>query len=249
MTSTLEVLFSPTEYQARRAAGFGGTVCVVFDVLRATSVMLTGLAHGAKGFIPVEEISEAIALRARHPDALLAGERAGLRITAAQSGGVDFDLGNSPREYTPEKVRDRIIVTATTNGTRALRACASADVVAVASFLNLAATAKWIAGLSPRRVALICAGTAEAVALEDVLGAGALCAALNWPAADDSAVLARQAFLKAETDLAATVAMARNARRLLADADLREDVPLCLRRDVYDFAAGVGNDGVVRKLD
>ena len=32
--------------------------------------------------------------------ALLAGERDGLRIRAAQTGGVDFDLGNSPREFT-----------------------------------------------------------------------------------------------------------------------------------------------------
>ena len=54
MVSTIEVLFSPAEYQARRDGGFAGSVCVVFDVLRATSVMLTGLANGAKGFVPVE---------------------------------------------------------------------------------------------------------------------------------------------------------------------------------------------------
>src|SRR6185436_6382572 len=96
MASTVEVLFSPAEYQAHRNGGFANSVCVVFDVLRATSVMVTGLANGVTGFVPVEEIPEAIRAKARYPDALLAGERDGLRITAAQSGGVEFDLGNSP---------------------------------------------------------------------------------------------------------------------------------------------------------
>ena len=50
----------------------------------------------------------------------------GVRILAAQTGGVDFDLGNSPREFTPDKVRGRTIASTTTNGTRALRACAQA---------------------------------------------------------------------------------------------------------------------------
>ncbi len=51
---------------------------------------------------------------------LLGGERNGVRISA---GGIDFDLGNSPREYTPEKVRGekvrgKTIDSTTTNGTR-----------------------------------------------------------------------------------------------------------------------------------
>src|SRR5262245_30548859 len=169
MASTIEVLFGPTEYQARHAEGFATSVCVVFDVLRATSVMVTGLANGAAGFIPAEEIDGAIQLRRKYPNALLAGERNGLRITAAQSGGAEFDLGNSPREYTANQVGGRTIISTTTNGTRALRACASAQKVAVSSFLNLSATARWLRHLSPECITLVCAGTGEFVALEDVL--------------------------------------------------------------------------------
>ena len=114
-------------------------------------------------------------MRQKQPDVLLGGERDGVRIRAAQTGGVDFDLGNSPREYTPEKVRGKTIVSTTTNGTRALRAGAGAKTVLAASFLNLTATAEFLRQLSPAHVVLVCAGTRENTALEDVLAAGALC--------------------------------------------------------------------------
>jgi len=247
MVSTLEVLFSPAEYQARRNGGFAGTVCVVIDVLRATSVMLTGLSNGAKGFVPAGEISEALALRAQFPGALLAGERDGLRITAAQTGGVEFDLGNSPRESVPERVRDRTIISTTTNGTRALRACASARTVAVASFLNLTATAAWLNQGSPERVALVCAGTADFAALEDILCAGALCDVLSARTLEDSAIIAREAYRKVQANLSAAVASSRNGRRLLANPELQADVELCLRRDTCDFVAVLGADGAVRR--
>lgn len=249
MSSTFEVLFGPAEYQARRNGGFIGSVCVVFDVLRATSVMLTGLANGAAGFIPVEEISGAIAMRTKYPGALLAGERDGLRITAAQSGGVGFDLGNSPREYLPGRVEGRTIISTTTNGTRALRACASAKRVAVCSFLNLSATAQWLSGLNPQRVVLVCAGTAEFPALEDILCAGALCEIATGVVLDDSAEVARRTYIQGQGNLIGAVAAARNASRLLANTELRDDVEWCLRRDVYKFAAILGDDGVVRRAE
>jgi 2-phosphosulfolactate phosphatase len=220
---------------------------VVFDVLRATSVMLTGLANGARGFIPVAEIDEALALRGEYPEALLAGERGGWRITAAQTGGVEFDLGNSPREYTADRVRERMIIATTTNGTRALRACAAAPAAAVGSFLNLAATAEWLRRTSPPSIALLCAGTAEFLALEDVLGAGALCDLLPEFAADDSADVARRAYRHAQADLLGAIAHSRNGRRLLAQPDLQADVALCLRRDACDFVATMDRAGVVRK--
>ena len=62
----------------------------------------------------------------RSPGLLLAGERNGLLIDSAQTGGAPFDFGNSPREFTPERVAGRTIAITTTNGTRALRACRGA---------------------------------------------------------------------------------------------------------------------------
>src|SRR5947208_3022666 len=127
MASTLEVLFAPAEFAALTRRDLSQTVCVVFDILRATSTMMTALDQGAARIIPVAEIDEALALRQRDPSVLLAGERNGLRIRSEQTGGTDFDLGNSPREFTAVIVKGKTIVISTTNGTRALRACAAAQ--------------------------------------------------------------------------------------------------------------------------
>jgi 2-phosphosulfolactate phosphatase len=170
----LETILSPLELPALAGRDLRGTACVVFDVLRATSAFVTALENGAAEIIPVGEIAEAVALRNSNPRYLLAGERDGVRIRAAQSGGIDFDFGNSPREFTPEKAGGRTIVSTTTNGTRALRACARAETVLAASFLNLSATADFLRKKDFAAVLLICAGTFDGVALEDVLAAGAI---------------------------------------------------------------------------
>lgn len=245
---TIEVLLSPAEYLARRDGDFAGSTCVVFDVLRATSVMVTALANGAEGIAPVEEIAAALAWRKREPTVLLAGERDGLRIRGAQAYGVDFDLGNSPREYTAAQVSGRRIVSTTTNGTRALRACAEATTVAVGAFLNLTATADWLARTNPPRIVLVCAGTAEFAALEDVLAAGALCDRLGDWARTDAAELAWRAYRDAQADLLDVVGRSRNGRRLLANPELRADVACCLERDCHPLIGVLQEDGVVRQL-
>jgi 2-phosphosulfolactate phosphatase len=248
MTGEIEVLLSPADYEARRGAALAGTTCVVFDVLRATSVMVTALANGALGIVPVEEIAAALEWRQRDAALLLAGERDGLRIRAAQTGGVEFDLGNSPREYTPARVAGQRIVSTTTNGTRALRACAAAPTVLVGSFLNLAATAHWLAQSAPERVVLVCAGTAEFAAMEDVLAAGALCEGLPQWHRSDTAEIAWRTYQNARADLEAVVSHSRNGRRLLANPDLRDDVAFCLQRDTHPLVARLDPDGMVRAL-
>jgi 2-phosphosulfolactate phosphatase len=148
----LEVLFSPAEFNALGGRDLSNTRCVVFDILRATSTMITALQNGAEAVLPVATIDEAVSLKRENSRLLLGGEREGFRITAQMTGGVDFDLGNSPREYTPERVRGRKIVMTTTNGTRGLRSCAGAAEVLAGSFLNLAAIASHLAVTIESRV-------------------------------------------------------------------------------------------------
>src|SRR5208282_5835542 len=177
----IDAILTPAELPALAKRDLRETLCVVFDVLRATSTFVTALHNGAKAIIPVGEIAEALAFKnsefgIRNSEfILLGGERDGVKIRADQTGGTDFDLGNSPREFTPERVSGKTIVSTTTNGTRALRACAGAKTVLAGSFLNLGATAKSIKTFLPAEVLLVCAGTREQRADEDVLAAGALC--------------------------------------------------------------------------
>jgi 2-phosphosulfolactate phosphatase len=246
----LKVILSPAELPALAGRDLRNTACVVFDVLRATSTFVTALHNGAKTVIPVAEISEALALRQKQPGVLLGGERDGVKIRANQTGGGDFDLGNSPREYTPEMVAGKTIVSTTTNGTRALRACAGAQTVLAASFLNLTATAQFIRKLQPARILLVCAGTRENMADEDVLAAGALCEILlrnsGRRSVSASAETARNAWRKAKPKLFEVVSEAENARRLLAIPELRDDVAFCLRPDAFNLVAALGRDGAIR---
>jgi len=246
---TLEVLFTPADFNALKERNLDDALCVVFDVFRATSSMITALANGAAAVIPVAEISEALEVHRRDPSVLLAGERDGLRISAAQTGSVDFDLGNSPREFTREKVAGKIIVSTTTNGTRALRACAHANQVLIGSILNLNATASAVRKQNPDSLIVICSGTFEETAFEDVLGAGALCDLVWNNFADghvsDAALMARKLYQLSRADLLAAASEARNGRKLLSNLDLREDVPFCIRQDVFPFAAALQRDGKV----
>ena len=249
---TLEVLFTPADFAALKKRKLDHTLCVVFDIFRATSSMVTALANGAAAIIPVGEIPEALAIKRETPDVLLAGERDGVRIRGKLTGGIDFDLGNSPREFTREKVAGKTIVTTTTNGTRALRSCAHAQTVLVSSFLNLRATADYIEQTTPENLLLICSGTHDQAAYEDTLAAGALCNSL-WHNLDpdgiaDSAKMADSLYQLAIKNLLAAASQSRNGLRLRGIPELADDVPFCLQRNLYDFPAALNSDGKVLKL-
>ncbi|MCS7338666.1 MAG: 2-phosphosulfolactate phosphatase [Verrucomicrobiae bacterium] len=247
MHPRLEVLFTPAEFAGLNQRDLSGTTCVVFDVLRFTSTVVTALANGAAAVVPVPDISRALTLKLAEPDVLLGGERGGLKITAELTGGIEFDLGNSPREYVAERVAGKTIVTTTTNGSRAFNACAGARAVYACAFLNLSATARRLASAPPPELLLVCSGTYEEAALEDAAAAGALCNLLwdHYSPGDvaDSAQLARAVWLWLEGDLGRLAELSKNARRLRRLPGLGDDVAFCLRTDVYALVAQLDSRG------
>src|SRR5246127_5895304 len=104
----IDVALCPSEIRRFERIDLSETTAVVFDVLRATSTMITGLEHGVERFFPVETIEAARALKIQDPSLLLAGERSGLPLEG-------FDLGNSPAEF-KEIPGNRVVLT-TTNET------------------------------------------------------------------------------------------------------------------------------------
>lgn len=243
----VEAFLSPSDFAVLRGRDLTGTVAVVFDVLRATSTFVTALAHGARAVVPVETIEEALEARRRDPGVLLAGERNGLPIGADLTGETPFDLGNSPREFTAERVAERTIVSTTTNGTRALRACSGARAVFAASFLNLDATARHVERVSGGRVALVCAGTFEETALEDVLCAGAFVERLRAKDLGDGARIALETWNRLGGELEAALAASRNGAKLLSIPGLAADVPFCARRDAVPVVAAMDGARAVRQ--
>jgi 2-phosphosulfolactate phosphatase len=141
---------------------------VVIDVLRASTTICAALDQRSLFVKPCLEPEEAIAYRARsQPETILCGgERHAVQIPG-------FELGNSPREYTREKVAGKGIAFTTTNGTRALNTAMRCPTILIGSFVNLTAAA--LACANSDHVALVCAGTDGFVTAEDVLAAGAIC--------------------------------------------------------------------------
>ncbi|MBI2825283.1 MAG: 2-phosphosulfolactate phosphatase [Planctomycetia bacterium] len=233
----------------------GGTV-VVIDVLRATTTITTALAAGASRVIPCREVDEARRVAAALPsgEVLLGGERGGLPIEG-------FDLGNSPSDYTPDRIAGRTLVFTTTNGTRALERCRQAKRVLLGAFVNLRAVARCLR--STDHVRLLCAGTEGEITREDVLAAGAIAHRLVTPDApltagawsrcelDDQARIALDAWQATlpPAELPFTeAAQAWLVRALEASRGGRNLVAVGLARDIADCAAADRFD-VVGELD
>ncbi len=214
--------------------------------------MVTALANGAQGILPVGEISEALAVKQRQPKVLLAGERNGVLIGKELTGGMPFDLGNSPREFERARVEGKVIAMTTTNGTRALCACSGAARTLIGSFLNLQVTVEAVCQTDFSQILLVCAGTKEEVAYEDVLCAGAfvdlILSARGKEGLSDSAQIAKAAYLGEENHLFWGLSKSRNARRLLADENLQDDVVYCAQLDVLPLVAELEADGMIREL-
>lgn len=234
---SIDAILSPPEIDLLPQRDLAGVAAAVFDVLRATSTMITALARGAAGVRPVRTIEEAWALKEQHPDALLGGERHGERIEG-------FDLGNSPLEY-GDNVRGREIISTTTNGTIALRAVEHAASVLPASLLNLSAVAAHLEAQPARDILLVCAGTFREAALEDILAAGMLVSMLPGRPLTDAAQVALALYRQEEHDLAGALNRARNGRALLAKGREAE-VAWCARPSVFPLVAEMDPAGVVR---
>lgn len=150
-------------------------LAVVIDVLRASTTACAALSQGAKRIIPFASIEDARRFASRLTESgetpLLCGERGCIRIEG-------FDLGNSPREYTPEAVANRTLLFTTTNGTRGLMAVAKSRWSAMGCFANLSAIVDRLAR-EQGDVHLVAAGTDGRITLEDALAAGAIAQALR----------------------------------------------------------------------
>lgn len=152
-----------------------GRIVVVIDVLRWSTVVLTALENGAERVeaFATPETARVRAAELGHERVLLGGERASAPIAG-------FDVGNSPHEYAAERVRDRVVVTTTTNGTQALLAAHGASEVLIGGFVNVDAVAARLGAALGRGedVTLLCAGQVGDETVEDTACAGALADAL-----------------------------------------------------------------------
>ncbi len=221
---SLEICFTPAAFDAHADSE---AVVVVIDVLRATSSICTAFANGVREVIPVETVEEAREMKAQ--GYLLAAERDGFVLDFA-------DFGNSPFNFTPEKVKGKSVAYSTTNGTGIIKRASSCHDVAIGSYLNMTALCRWIEEQG-RKVVIVCAGWKNRFSLEDAVCAGALAERLlqsgRFCTICDSVNAATDLWNAARNDLTGYIEKAAQRSRL-RDKGLDDCIPYCHTFDVTD---------------
>ncbi|HBX22737.1 MAG TPA: 2-phosphosulfolactate phosphatase [Desulfotomaculum sp.] len=214
------------------ADALSGATAIVFDVLRATSTIVTALSSGYRRVYPVVNVNEAMQM-ARERGFCLAGERGGQKIAG-------FPLGNSPLEFSTGPVAGAdILVLTTSNGTAAIRSAAAAEKVLTGSIINARAVAR-AAIYEGRNIVLVCAGSGGLYSLDDILGAGfvlmeIVAAADTAPAMDDQALAALCLARYYKQDPLAGLMDSNHGKKLLG-LGLKNDLYWCARLNLYDTA-------------
>ena len=214
-----------------------GHTVIAIDVLRSSSCIVWGLVNGADRIIPTDEPGDAVSMAARLGGCVLAGERGSVIIPR-------FDIGNSPAEYTPERVGGKVVVISTSNGTGAICNSDAASNVLIGSMLNCTAVAKRAVELG-QDVILMCAGTLGEFSADDVYTAGAIAAEIESLTDASPCDLTRVARLvysswsEDRSELAKT-----NHYKKLVGLGLEEDIDFCLSRDLTDIVPEYKN-GVI----
>lgn len=223
---------------------FTAKTVVIIDVLRATSVIVTALANGAKEVIPVSTVDFAMKVSgdAFRSQTLLCGER----NTKMVEG---FTLGNSPLEYKPETVSGKSIILYTTNGSKSIVKAKFAENLFVGAFLNMNAIIKHLIKLK-KDVEIICAGTNGMFNLEDAVCAGYMVTELmekaKNPITTDPAMAAVTLFKSLGKNIPKMMTKTEHGK-LLIENGFAEDVEECSRIGVLDVIPYY-TSGVIKKL-
>jgi 2-phosphosulfolactate phosphatase len=206
---------------------------IAVDVLRATSTIATALNAGAEGIQAFSDLQTLIDVsESWNPSQRIRiGERGGKTVEG-------FDLGNSPLDCTPERVKDARIFISTTNGTRALECIQSAKTVLTAALINRASVVQYLLEHQPETVWIVGSGWEGSYSLEDtgcagavvdgVLAAGKLL--LQDLAGNDEAVAAVMLYRSFQYDLVSLLEHASHGHRLVG-LKLYEDLKYCAQID------------------
>lgn len=230
---TIDVCLSP---DLMHLYAVEGKSVVVVDILRATSSMVTGFAHGVSGIYPVAKLEDCRAMKAK--GYLIAGEREGEKVP-------DFDLGNSPFEYMAPELTGKLIALTTTNGTQAIAKSLGAAEIIIGAFLNLSAVAEHLIK-SNNDILIICAGWKGKVNLEDTVFAGALVDKLTgiFSLGCDAPLAARHLYRCAKGDLIGFLNESSHVKRL-NKLNIHDDMRFCCTIDKYKVVP-VLQDGILK---
>ncbi len=218
----VEVCFSPALYPHYNIDN-ENTIVVVVDIFRATTTMCAAFYNGVQSIIPVADIAEA--QRYKSQGFLVGAERNVKRCDFA-------DFGNSPFEYTRERVEKKQVVLTTTNGTQAIETAMNCYQLLIGAFSNITSIANHCQK-ERKNVLILCSGWNNRFNMEDTLFAGALCKMLcerNFSPASDAANVALDMWQNAQPNVRNYLSRSEHLERLVIN-NLSDSVDYCLTMD------------------
>ena len=235
MPNKLEICLTPALYPCHSSSGVN---VVIIDILRATSSICTAFMNGAEKLIPVGD-----------PDTLREYKEKGYVVSGERDGiTLDFaDFGNSPSNFTNERVQGKTVVYTTTNGTKSIMMASNSHSVTIGAYLNISALSGWLVKQN-RDVLLFCAGWKNRFNLEDTLFAGAMSRKLLdsgcFRTECDSVEAALDLWKIAEPDLLGYIKKAAQYTRLKIK-NLDEAIPYCHTSDLTNVIPLLDGDGLI----
>lgn len=222
----VELYFTPVPLGRTKLAG---RTVVAIDVLRSSTSTCAALTAGAKGVIPVPGPGEAGELWTKIGGdmAVLAGERDNVKIE-------NFNLGNSPTEFTPETVGGKFVIMTTTNGTAVYHDAVGAELVICCGLVNISKVAQK-AATAGHDMVIVCSGQEGGFSIEDTICAGMLIhlLATEWKvdlSVNDAGSLALLLFRSNKTAMKKTIEQGEHGRRL-AEVGFGGDVEIAAAVD------------------
>ena len=205
---------------AKKAEG----ITVIIDVFRAFTLEAYMFAQNAYSIRPIASLEEARELKQRDPEALLFGERGG-----ARAEGCDF--GNSPSSIFGTDLSGKRIIHTTSAGTQGISAAVHAQEILTGSFVNAAATARYIRSRQPDTVCLVAMGNAGIRDTEEDL----LCAEYLKALIEES----EYPDIDRKLDELRYLEGKKFFDPAQQDRFPQADFDLCIKRDIFDFVIRV----------
>jgi len=220
----IDVCFSPALYPVYHNPE---SIVVVVDVFRATTTIASAFSNGVHSIRPVATVEEAQDYQSK--GWLVGAERNTCRCEFA-------DFGNSPFDYTSEKVSGKDIIFTTTNGTRSITISKEAFHVITGAFINLQAVADYCLHYK-RDVVVLCSGWKDKINIEDTFFGGALTEILIqtgfYTVGSDAAIIAHEIWKNHCSDPQTYMELTDHMVRLRAN-HLEGCVPYCLAPSTTD---------------
>ena len=200
------------------------TIVIIVDIFRATTSMCAAFNNGGRSIRTVATVEEAIHYKEKGH--LVAAERNVKKCDFA-------DFGNSPFDFTHEKVADKEIIFTTTNGTRAIEMALDADEILIGAFSNITTLTNHC-NSKKKNVLILCSGWNNRFCLEDTLFAGALTEKLiktgKFCSDSDATLAALELWKIAQPDLLNYICSTEHYERLKSNG-LENSVEYCLTED------------------